>query len=800
VSCLLGAMHTTYIIFNHCGNLKFLSIIMELFGGVNIDGNSRTSLSSASNSFQGKQHHVEIATLSMPQSATGCGVEAGDGVDFVLEANAHVIDQMVENDNLGQSQNSNIEGVIDLQFVSYLVSGVSEGEFVSLLQQDLNHAHHSEANTKQRTTLETIDEGKRVMNNDDDKRMQASGSNEPEHKDENVPFLNSIITEASTGCIVLSADPFLQTIADAHDHKDGDVTSMKSSFSRSPEINTLAQNNQVDRIAFTREAFLLSIPTTGIPGDSDFRIAGSYQSGSGAIDATDNMFVLALPEMAIVSKDDADSISYSNDTLRTSATSAGNTVTAVVKEEVLPFLEHAFASLPTDVRRIELRVTASAIHEDTKPNEKEVHLDVVVDRKVPLIGYILLVSGLVALSSVGVALDLQHGPSACMKTYWRFSATAVVFFFLSSKSFKREEFSKFSPMELFVWMPFAGINYSFMCTAFVVALDLTSLVNAFILSNLASLIIIGSKFALGVPVLLFEGLGALIGLFGAFICASASSGPDDQGGESNSRLVMVGNILAFLASVSTALYLTVAKKLRPKVDLFLFMFLLFSLASLFLLVYMKVSGEAFEFSFHPEIGTFGWMNPVFDRLPLELYMAIICNGVGTTGYIAIMKYFDPVVVTMVMLMEPIVASFIGAAVGVSTLPGWVTWAGDAVVAVGSIMVISSGSKKTESIDATEALHGMDREVDKGAGLTNSFITKSPKLLRRSDNDRKSSFLMKSPLFGSRYGVNKSPIFIKSPQVLRDSTVYGEDEIEFKSVKSKQRAASVGGCGNRIVWT
>ena len=75
--------------------------------------------------------------------------------------------------------------------------------------------------------------------------------------------------------------------------------------------------------------------------------------------------------------------------------------------------------------------------------------------------------------------------------------------------------------------------------------------------------------------------------------------------------------------------------------------------------------------------------------------------------IAIMKYFDAVVVSMVMLTEPIVATLIGLAVGVSELPRWVstlvviemlffplgvlqlffcelqkTWAGDAVVMAG----------------------------------------------------------------------------------------------------------------------
>ena len=120
-----------------------------------------------------------------------------------------------------------------------------------------------------------------------------------------------------------------------------------------------------------------------------------------------------------------------------------------------------------------------------------------------------------------------------------------------------------------------------------------------------------------------------------------------------------------------------------QVDLVLFMFLIFFLASVFMALYIALySGQEYEVSFDSRIGVFGWVNMQADRLPLEIYMAIICNGVGTLGYIAIMKYFDPVVVAMVMLMEPIVATLLGLALGVSTFPSWVTWAGDGVVMVG----------------------------------------------------------------------------------------------------------------------
>ena len=61
-----------------------------------------------------------------------------------------------------------------------------------------------------------------------------------------------------------------------------------------------------------------------------------------------------------------------------------------------------------------------------------------------------------------------------------------------------------------------------------------------------------------------------------------------------------GDILAFSASIGVAIYLTIAKRLRPKIDLVLFMFLVFSLSSVFLLIYITVcSGQQYEFSFDP---------------------------------------------------------------------------------------------------------------------------------------------------------------------------------------------------------
>ena len=83
--------------------------------------------------------------------------------------------------------------------------------------------------------------------------------------------------------------------------------------------------------------------------------------------------------------------------------------------------------------------------------------------------------------------------------------------------------------------------------------------------------------------------------------------------------------------------------------------------------------------------------------------AIVCNLLGTTSYIAVMKYFEPVVVSTVMLMEPVLAALMGAAAAFDTLPGLQTWIGDGIVTIGIVLVIWSGARTTETIDATEAL-------------------------------------------------------------------------------------------------
>ena len=112
------------------------------------------------------------------------------------------------------------------------------------------------------------------------------------------------------------------------------------------------------------------------------------------------------------------------------------------------------------------------------------------------------------------------------------------------------------------------------------------------------------------------------------------------------------------------------------------------------------------------------MNLEANRLhvPLELFFAVVVNGIGTLGYIAVLKFFDSIVVSVIMLMEPVVGAFVGVLVGVDTLPGAITWVGDAIVTLGSALVVYSGAKKTESIDATKAVRPRSDTIEKQQGV------------------------------------------------------------------------------------
>ena len=675
------------------------------------------------------EHHrrVELATLSLPSELEGHAVlEASN--ETVEHLHQQQQQQQQQQDHPRQDQPSHmISAVVDLEHLSELV-GVSEHDFIAGLHQMQTNVeeNHRRAAADERLSKEST-------------ILQVAPA------DEESPLLGkdaSTATSFTKDHIELPADPFLESLgqvvqptitpgdgAEEEDDDtifDGGVTVYTTEATTTGDNPKGGEEEEEDHPPPRHDAFLLNVPR--------------QMNAHGNVVLEDH-FVLALPEihpgnhpallvessMSDYSDDDEDDEddrihknTTKNDQYYHSDTDDDNDHEDDEddddEEEASWYFGRAFSMLPatlvlpSDVETLHLEATK---HKRTQSHPEEVHLDIVVERKVPWIGYVILITGFTALASANAAQDLQQGGvTPLMKTLWKQMATCMVLFPVAVKSIHQDGVPCLSKHEVAL-LVLSGAAYAYLCLAFVLALEFTTLPNALVWSNMTPLILLAARASWGLPVVWLEGAGAMTGIVGAAIWAQDASHTDttlapstdtmDRIGDTRSNAAFIGNSVAFSASFGTAGFLLIAKKLRPKMDLFVFMFAVMGVGSICLILFSLLSGQNTSFGLHPVHGILGWMNLEADRLPLELYMAIVCNCLGTTGYIAVMKYFDPIVPATVMLLEPVVWALLETAVGIAPLPGRQTWFGDLVVAGGTLLVIRAGAQKTESIDATKAL-------------------------------------------------------------------------------------------------
>ena len=94
----------------------------------------------------------------------------------------------------------------------------------------------------------------------------------------------------------------------------------------------------------------------------------------------------------------------------------------------------------------------------------------------------------------------------------------------------------------------------------------------------------------------------------------------------------------------------------------------------------------------------GWVDPTdARRLVLQLYLTFVVDLGGTMGYISSMKYFDPLIVSVVMILEPIIATLEGMLVGDASMPGLWGLFGAGLVIVGSGVVVMSSAKHEDTV-------------------------------------------------------------------------------------------------------
>lgn len=295
-----------------------------------------------------------------------------------------------------------------------------------------------------------------------------------------------------------------------------------------------------------------------------------------------------------------------------------------------------------------------------------------------------LLGAVLAVSSNGTALALLHGVPPALKLYWRMTATAMVLSVFALRTVCREGLPKLSGS---LWSTFAGavVCYATHALLFFFALSKTSIGNAVIGANSQAILLVFGKLFMGEPVDFLEGGGVAVAFAGVILCSGeeakdSTTAEDDYSG-------YVGDIMALASGVMGVGYLTFAKVIRPHMKVTLFMFLVMIFGSLLILSFMLVGGLHITFSRDPYHGVFGWLTDVDHHVYVLLYIALVCNVCGTMGFVRAMQFFDNIIIAVATLLEPMIATMIAYIVGVGDLPGAQGWAGNALVALGTLAVV-----------------------------------------------------------------------------------------------------------------
>eukprot|EP00978_Attheya_sp_CCMP212_P021116 scaffold61284_cov43-Attheya_sp.AAC.2 len=309
----------------------------------------------------------------------------------------------------------------------------------------------------------------------------------------------------------------------------------------------------------------------------------------------------------------------------------------------------------------------------------------------PLSAYLLLASAVISLSSIGPLLKYQEGPTSTLKIVWRQSATSVLLLPMAIWALWKEGLPNLSSAQCVSFLIMVAC-YAVCVAGFAVSLDYTQVGNAVILSNSQSLIILAGKLFVGSHVSFMEGSGALVAFSGALICSEAAA--KAGGPNSNTQL---GDGLALLSAFGGVGYVVLAGPLRSDTNLFVFMYLNMFVGAVMIYGFMVfVLDETVTFDRNLQFGLFGWLNLQTDRLPLEIMIVIVCNMLGTFGYLRAMAWFSNVIILVAALLEPVVAELMSFSLGVGELPGLTGWVGNVLVLCGTMAVVWPSSTSETS--------------------------------------------------------------------------------------------------------
>lgn len=198
------------------------------------------------------------------------------------------------------------------------------------------------------------------------------------------------------------------------------------------------------------------------------------------------------------------------------------------------------------------------------------------------------------------------------------------------------------------------------------------------------------------PPTLLETVGTAVGFFGVTILILNSSG---AGGESNVQSSIKGDFAALLGAATIVLYLSAGSYLRRWMPLFMYAFpitLSAAILVIFMSLYFEADLNASIWGITP-VSAFGFLRN-WNIFGLSFGAALVSGIVGHTGANFALHHLPPLVISVSILWEPLVGSFMGWIVGVQDNPGVVTLLVAPLLLLGALLVILGDRKAGTRLD------------------------------------------------------------------------------------------------------
>lgn len=338
--------------------------------------------------------------------------------------------------------------------------------------------------------------------------------------------------------------------------------------------------------------------------------------------------------------------------------------------------------------------------------QSSVELRVTITSRVPLVGWVILASALVAASSIGNALKVLGSRPGPLQLAWRYLAVLLVvgpYSLIAHRSALASLWRGAArPVHAVQLIGTAGAGLFQSITYFMALANGCSPPTALLFNNLTPLCLLAAKAAQGQGLRPLEIGGALVAVAGASTVAFASSAVPGGGASAGGLASLLSPLIAGLGSIGGAGYFLCAQRLRPAFPpVLLFTSTILCSLALLLPLFVIWPGDDGYAVFPPldmsREGLFGFLRPERDRLMVLAYIALVCDGIGNMGYIVALKVVPPLSVTVVILLQPIVAMAEGAASGMDAAPSLCAVLGGLVLVCGTSAVVTASNRGTQTV-------------------------------------------------------------------------------------------------------